>query len=141
MNDAPWWLGLGFCGTGGPMLLIGLLWGLKLSRFLAKASRTTGVVTGVVPRTSTDDSGMTSTTYAPAVRFQSPAGQQIDFVSAISGSSVPQVGAPIDVLYLPDNPQNAKVGSGWLWLGPLLFGFIGGIFGAVGVFLHFNAPG
>ena len=137
--DTPLLILIIFGAIGGLLLLVALIMWVKMIKFLGKAIKATGQVTGVVQRESRDDDGHSTILHAPAVRFQTATGQSIDFVSNVATSTVPQVGAPVEVLYAPDNPQDAKVNHGCLWLGPMLFAFIGAIMAGVGVAVYLFA--
>ncbi len=135
MNNEAQLVGIIFAGVGALGLVVWIFWSLAVKKFLSRAQKATGVITSLVPRRSSG-TGATSVTYAPAVRFQTAAGQQVDFVSRVSTSRGGEVGGSVEVLYLVDNPQQAKINRfSSLWLGPLIFGLIGGVFAAVGVAL------
>ena len=82
----------------------------------------TGVVVDV--SRSTDSDGDAS--YRPVIEFVADDGFTYTFTGRIGSSSRPRVGAAIDVLYDPADPQGAteKTFSN-LWLFPLLFGGMG----------------
>lgn len=114
---------------GTAMLAGALALAQNTHRFLARAAHAPGVVTDLIPHYSSD-----STTYAPRVRFGLPDGQQIDFVSSSSANPPAYAtGEAVDVLYLPDHPQKAKLNGYFsLWGGATIVGAMGAICFAVG---------
>lgn len=75
------------------------------------------------------------TVYDSTIVFSTADGQKITFESSVSSSNRPQVGDAVDVLYQPDDPQDARTGGAGVWLLPIVFGSIGLPFTVVGVVL------
>lgn len=75
------------------------------------------------------------------MRFQTAQGQDVHFTSNISTSARPQVGAPIEVLYLPNNPEKAKLPGCRMWVGPITTIITGGFVVGVGVAVGMFMPG
>lgn len=72
--------------------------------FLDEAQRTTGIVTGYDAQRDSD-----SVAYYPKIRFSSGSGEEIEFVSdSGSNSKSYEVGEPIEVLYRPQDPKDAR---------------------------------
>jgi hypothetical protein len=73
-------------------------------------------------------------TYAPVVNFKTTRGTEIQFVGKVATSSPRFVkGEALDILYLPDEPTNARINSFLdLWGLPLFLAPFGGIFVLVG---------
>ncbi|SHO56934.1 DUF3592 domain-containing protein [Vibrio quintilis] len=74
-------------------------------------------------------------TYYPVVSFQTTEGEMIEFKSS-TGSNPPSFsrGENVEVVYRPDLPEHAEIYSFFhLWLGPLIFGILGGLFFLTGV--------
>lgn len=116
--------------VGTAMLAGALALAQNTHRFLARAAHAPGVVQELIPHYSSD-----STTYAPRVSFRIPDGQQIDFVSSTS-SNPPgyAAGETVDVLYLPEHPQKARLNGYFsLWGGATIVGGIGAVFFAIGL--------
>jgi uncharacterized membrane protein YgdD (TMEM256/DUF423 family) len=92
--------------------------------FLATATYAEGTVIDFRESESTSD-GHTSYTYAPIIKFNVN-NTPITFIDSM-GSSDPseQVGDKVDVLYNPNDYDDAQMDKGWLnWILPLiLFGF------------------
>ncbi|HKU90636.1 MAG TPA: DUF3592 domain-containing protein [Steroidobacteraceae bacterium] len=120
-----------FLGIGVLMLSIAaLLWNHTRS-FLARAQETTGTV--VELREVRDKDGGSST-WKPVVKFTTARGRNITFAESFSSSPAPyDVGEPVTVLYLPDEPEEARIrGFGSLWLGATIVGGIGLVFTLIG---------
>lgn len=118
-----------FSLIGIGMLVGTFFWYQNIESFIAESAKAEGKVTEVVRSRSSD-----STTYKPVVQFYAPNGELIEFMSG-TGSNPPShtVGEKVEVLYLPENPHDAKINSFFsLWLGPLIVGVMGGIFFLVG---------
>lgn len=99
------------------------------STFLTEATRAVGTVVDLVRSESSD-----STTYKPVVRFIDRTGEEIEFTSS-TGSNPPSYsrGEQVEVLYLPSQPQKARIhGFFSLWGLPLIFGGLGALFFAIG---------
>ena len=116
-----------FVGLG--MLVAAFFWYSSSSDFSEKGVSTQGTVIDLVVNRSSD-----SRTYSPVVVFQNEAGKQIEFKSQV-GSSSPDYsrGDKVEVLYLPESPEQAKINSFLaLWGGPLIIGGLGSIFFLIG---------
>lgn len=120
---------------------IGLLLGAYLfyqhtQNFLKKAIRAEGEIVALIP---SEDAG----THTPQVSFQTQKGEIIDFTSNIGSSSYDEtdIGKKVTVLYLPENPQTARLQNFWnLWLNPIVLGGFSLIFltvGLIGPFIKF----
>lgn len=112
---------------------IGMLVGAFLifrstNSFLAEATKTEGTVVEIERYWSGD-----STSYRSVVQFTSQNGQAMEFVSAGSNRPSYSKGQKVEVLYLPTDPQNAKI-SGFfsLWGGSSILGGTGGVFFLIG---------
>jgi hypothetical protein len=130
--------GLIFIAFGGAGCLV-MLFGAVMIRRQAAIKRAI-VVTGVVVTNNQVYYGeKTGTRYFPSIRFQTPEGQELHFQSR-AGSATPfEVGAAIEVAYLPGRPERAWVqAGGGMCIGVLLFAF-GALFAAIGVIVHFAA--
>jgi len=131
------WVGLGVGGLGALFLLVALWWLVARMMFVSRARTATGQVIGLVQRTRRNtQTHTTSVTYAPSVRFTTAAGQEVEFVSALSSNRPRPVGSAIEVLYLEHAPHKAKARGG-LFLGPFVFLFVGAVLGGVGAFVAF----
>jgi Protein of unknown function (DUF3592) len=121
------------CLALGVVLLVGgAIFFVHTKRFVAGAERTTGTVIDLSRKTDSEG----EVAYYPVVRFTTAEGRTVEFVSS-SGSSPASKseGDRVEVLYDPDDPRDAKL-SGFfdLWLFPLAFGALGGIFVFFGLF-------
>lgn len=121
------WIGL----LAGAAMLIGALLLVQQTRsFIARAQHAAGEVVELVPRYSNN-----SSTYAPAVRFAAADGREIRFVSS-SSSNPPaySTGERVDVLYLPGEPERARINGFFsLWGGPMILGGIGAVLFVLGL--------
>jgi uncharacterized protein DUF3592 len=100
-------------------------------QFKLKASSTTGTITGYVSYQDSDG----DTLYKPEASFVTSQGENINFTSNV-GSSFrgKDIGEKVEILYMPDNPQKAKMNTGSeMWFLPGIFTGIGSVFFAVGV--------
>ncbi len=118
-----------FAAIGAAMLAGAFFWYGNTKAFIGQALRTEGTVLELVRSRSSD-----STTYHPVVHFQSQDGTPVEFTSS-SGSNPPSyaTGEKVNVLYLADAPENAKINGFFsLWGGPLVIGGIGSVFFLIG---------
>jgi hypothetical protein len=119
----------GFTVLGIGLILVALYL-LQITRtFLAEASRANGTVIELVRSRSSD-----SNTYAPVVRFVTEAGESIEFTSDTS-SNPPSYseGESVEVLYRTAAPRAARINGFFsLWLGPIIAGGLGTVFGLIG---------
>lgn len=113
---------------------IGLLIGafliyLNISGFMAEAVSAQGTVIDLVQSRSSSQRS-----YRPVVRFSTEDGQTLEFTSSF-GSNPPGYarGDSVQVLYPPDDPQQARIHSFLaLWLMPIIFAGVGGVFALIG---------
>jgi hypothetical protein len=99
------------------------------SEFIAKGIKVPGTVIDNVIGGEDND------VYFPMVQFKSRDGEERRF-TASTGSSPPMhnVGEPVEVIYDPDNPDDAQINSTFdLWFGPILCAGLGAIFTLVGI--------
>ena len=73
-------------------------------------------------------------TYLPVVEFTTPDGQRHKFKGTVASTPVEyRLEQKVSVLYNPNNPADATLNSFFeLWLLPMIFAIIGGIFALVG---------
>jgi hypothetical protein len=119
----------GLIGTG---LLIGTFaLGMNTRSFIAAAKHAEGTVTELVEKRDKDDG---SITYTPVVAFTADNGATVSFTSSFSSQPAAYaVGEKVEVLYAPDDPNDARIkGFGSLWLGPLIMGVLGLVFSGIG---------
>ena len=99
---------------------------MNARQFIAHGEHARGTVTGF--RRSR------SSYYYPVVAFKTAEGTQIEFVEN-NGSSSPAFvkGQQVEVIYMPENPNNAKINTfSDLWALPLFLAIFGTIFSLVG---------
>ncbi|AOW15721.1 hypothetical protein LPB72_06495 [Hydrogenophaga crassostreae] len=104
---------------------------MHTQRFLDRAQMAPGVVTELVVSTKK----VSSTTYKPLVRFETPSGAVIDFTSSVaSAPAAYRVGEPVTVFFDPANPSEARVNGFFeLWGIASIAGVVGTVFFLVGV--------
>ncbi|MBC8024847.1 MAG: DUF3592 domain-containing protein [Steroidobacteraceae bacterium] len=104
---------------------------LNTRSFIATAKHAPGIVTELIEKRDTDDG---SITYKPVVAFTADSGASVTFASSFSSNPPAyDVGETVDVLYAPDNPNEARIrGFGSLWLGAVILGGIGTVFTGIG---------
>lgn len=128
-------------GVGLLFLVISILVSSSMRKFVSKAQQTQGtIVDMVLSRGSSSSSTNASYTYAPVFEFRAISGQMIRVQESVS-SNPPQfqVGETVEVLYDPEDPQNARINK-WsnLYLFPTLFGVIGLLITAIGVAVGYS---
>jgi hypothetical protein len=118
-----------FTALGLVFIAISIAILLNTRSFLAKAQSAPGTVVDLIQIRGDD-----GYTYKPRVRFTSPDGAEIEFVTSYSQSPAPyDVGESVEVLFTPGNPHDARIrGFGGLWALPSIFGFMGVIFAGIG---------
>jgi len=129
MNKYRWFVYI-FLGVGSLMLFIALLLWNNSRSFLARAQATTGEV---VELREVRDSDGGSSTWKPVVHF-AVEGRDVTFAASFSSRPAPyDVGDRVPVLYLPGNPDEARIKSfSSLWLGVVILGGMGLVFSAIG---------
>lgn len=129
---------------GAFFLLIGLIAGtiavvltLDARSFYATASETDGVVVDIREDWSRDSDGKTRDTYCPIVEFTVDGSRHRFEDNVCTSSNGTSVGDTVTVAYQPGNPDKARILGGWFrrYMGPLITGPLGVIFGGVGVLL------
>jgi hypothetical protein len=115
-----------FAGMGTLFALFALGWGVWSAVFALGAQRTEGTVIRMVAPDGGDGS-------KPVVQYQVD-GETYECEGSISSSPPAySVGQKVSVLYRPDEPQKALIGSFVdRWLLPLVFGGAGSLFAAIG---------
>lgn len=98
---------------------MGLVAGIgAISAFVSTRPLAGGVTTGgtivEVKREQTTVSGRRPgmITYAPVIEFADNVGTRHRVVSSLSGGARPVVGAPVQVSYLPENPEKSRIVGG-----------------------------
>ena len=121
------------CLALGVVLLVGgAIAFVHTERFVSGSERATGTVIDLSSRTDSDGDVM----YHPVVRFTTAEGRTVQFVSGTGSSPASQSeGDSVEVLYDPDDPQDAKL-SGFfdLWLWPFALSALGVAFLVFGLF-------
>jgi hypothetical protein len=127
MNFSNWGVGR---LAGAILLFIGLIFGGVGSIFLfdVKSYADKGVeAQGQVIENIPVRSSKGGTTYTPLVLFKTQSGQEVQFEDGVSSKPPAfDIGEKVNVLYMPDNPNEAIVADG-MWLFPGIFVGIGGV--------------
>jgi hypothetical protein len=117
----------------GLLLLLAAAWSVWSTRaWIARAVEVQGAVIEMVRVRDSEDKGYL---FTPVVRFQTADGRTIEFQSGLrTNPPAYRAGQAVSVLYDPEEPQSAAIrGVLSLWLTPIIVGFIGTIFLAVGI--------
>ncbi|MDX2098999.1 MAG: DUF3592 domain-containing protein [Leptolyngbyaceae cyanobacterium bins.59] len=128
-----------------PLTGIGLLIGAfssyrNTSSFVKAASRSEGtVVDMVVVDTGVNNSSRSrsSIAYRPTIHFIDHTGEKVEFTSSV-GTNPPSYskGQKVEILYHPDEPENAQINDfGSLWGDSITLGGMGGGFLIIGMIL------
>jgi hypothetical protein len=110
-----------------PFLVIGTSEIFQAKGAADQYTRTPGSVVGndYLGITDPEDSTRTSWAYYPMVRFTSKSGQELTFTDGVGTYPAEfEIGDVVEVLYDPDQPQQAKINS-WkrIWFAPFwIFG-------------------
>jgi len=102
--------------------------------FINKATTAEGTVLELI-RVRSDD----SYTYKPRVEFNTKTGELVEFMSSTSSNPPSYTkGEKVEVLYLEDRPEKARInGTASLWLGAIIIGGLGSVFFLVGFGIFF----
>ena len=121
----PWWFYAIFIGMGLVFIAIGIVATIGSRRFLAIAAEAEG---RIVDYSENRDINDDRTMYRAVVEFTVD-GETRRFSANTSSSVKPRLGRRVNVLYNPDNPDNARIKS-WsaLWMLPTIFLAMGGVF-------------
>jgi hypothetical protein len=127
----PGFISIIFAFIGAGLLLGAIALGVSTRKFIATAKHAEGTVTELLEKRDKDDG---SITYTPVVGFIAASGANVSFTSSFSSKPAAyDVGEKVGVLYAPDDPNDARIdGFGSLWLGPLILGGLGVVFGGIG---------
>jgi Protein of unknown function (DUF3592) len=126
-----YWLPRLFAGIGLLLLAVAAVTTILTFRFVADSERADGTVVDLRESYDPEDN---TTSYYPVVRFETADGRQIRFESDASTSD--DVGDTVEVLYDPDDPEDAKLAGFFnLWGLSLIFGALGAAFTGVGGYL------
>lgn len=119
----------------GLLLLLAAAWSVWSTKtWLARTLETEGVVLEMVRVRDSDDKGYL---FFPIVRFETADGRTHEFESSLrTNPPAYRPGEAVRVVYDPAVPGAATIrGVLSLWLMPIILGFIGTIFVAIGTFM------
>ena len=118
-----------FSAIGLGMLVGSFLLYQNTASFLTNAIKAEGVVVNLVASRSSD-----STTYRPTVRFKTIEGSMVEFTSSTGSNPASYSrGEKVTVLYLPQQPDEARIDSFFsLWGGATIVGGLGSVFFLIG---------
>jgi hypothetical protein len=125
--------GIIFLAAGMGLLGVAGFFTFRTLRFLGRSVNAEGTITALVQITRSNDDqdgGNARITYAPQFSFTDAKGETVTVTSNISSSPPAfDVGDSVGVLYLPDDPEQARIDSFWqLWGVALITGGIGTMF-------------
>lgn len=143
------WFGGIWLSVGSLFLVVGLSVGIYRSNLndrLDKEGRTVeGIVLTKAIHTSSGKSGKRSSpSYRVTFQFVPREGETVRRTADVNAEAwdVLQERGPIQVTYLPDQPESHRIhGQSMEIVLPLVFGVVGGVVGSIGGFLVFNAVG
>ncbi|MEU0477209.1 DUF3592 domain-containing protein [Streptomyces olivaceus] len=112
--------GILLCGLAGVGLLVGGVYDwVRVRRLRRHGIRTTGTVVDNVRVQGSNDSGPT---WAPIVAFPDQHGYRVEFTPSLRGVGLGlPTGRQVPVVYLPHNPQAARVLTRRHMTGPVVF--------------------
>ena len=114
-----------FVVVGGALAVLGVLGLVQHRRFSARAARTQGTVVGVDQQVHRMQ-GRRRTLLHPVVRFHTASGQELTVVNPVGTTSAPSEGQPVDVLYDPDRPADARLDAATsTWFVPTVMTVVG----------------
>lgn len=124
-------IGLIFGILGAVLLGVALFFFNETTQFMNKAHHAEGVVIEF------SDFGNYAGPGKPVIRFETEEGLIIRFTSPVQSNPSPyKIEDSVEVLYLPEYPQDARInGIAEIWLFPIIFGSIGGPFFITGAVL------
>ena len=107
--------------------------------FQRTAAHATGIVTALKEETSRNKDGSTSRAFYPTIKFQTPDGKNVSFTAdtAVDVHAFPE-GQTIKVLYVPHDPQQARIDSfDSLGAGPITLAIFGAGFVIGALLIYF----
>lgn len=118
-----------------PLIVGGLVMGYGSWHLLQTGATAQGSVVDITSSTSTSRDSKTgqqtiSKFFYPTVEFKTADGKTARFTSKLGNGNQPgyEIGQSVEVLYMPDNPADAKIKSGMeLWFAPCMMILFGGI--------------
>lgn len=121
-----------FAIAGITLLAVAIWLGVSSASFVGTAVHVTGTVAELAGKESSSDNH--SIVYYPVIEFTTADGRAMRFESATgSNPSMYRQGQEVKVLYNPADPARAMIDSVMeLWFAPMLLGFIGLLFSAIG---------
>ncbi|BAX81276.1 DUF3592 domain-containing protein [Labilibaculum antarcticum] len=128
-----------FAGVGIIFLLFGMNGTWDNISFIKKSTETLGTVVDMKVKDKTDSEGVSQTYYYPVVEYTDANGAQHVLNSSMgSGRPECEIGEGIQVLYLPENPSDGKIGTfGHMWGGMLIVWILAIVFIITGFLIEF----
>jgi len=121
-------------GVGALFLVVGLITGLRIRRFLSTAVAIQGKVVGFEEQVSTDSDGDTSSSTHAQVEFETASGQKTVSTEKSQTLGGLALGSAVPVRYDPAAPRKARIAtSGRLWVSTIVLVALGAVLVIVGV--------
>jgi hypothetical protein len=120
-----------FGGVGAILLVIAGFLYFQEQNFLSKSEEATGKVTDFDLSTDSDSGN----SFCPVIEFTTKSGQPVEYHGNVC-SSPPgyKIGAAVDVVYDPQNPENVQMKSFWSeYLASFILGAVGLPFFLIGL--------
>ena len=121
-----------FCGFFVLMGVSMFCWAIEIVYSFNKLENEGIKTTGTIIEMASNGITRGSTSYSPVVRFTTKEGKEITFKSG-SGRNFRGVGAEVTVLYQPESPEEAQIGSFYeRYITPSILGVMGLVFAYLG---------
>ncbi len=119
------------------LIVLGVYFGKKSADFIENSETTIGEISSYSEKTSyqKNDDGFEEERilYQPTISYVVN-GEQYNYYSSVSSSSIPKIGKKKKIYYLTDNPSEAKLSSE-LYLLPLIFLILGVLIFSVNILI------
>lgn len=123
-----------FTLVGSLFLVIAWRAGGQTLRILKTGTKTQGIVIENALRARRTGDRTNPTARAPVVQFRTDAGDTITFYSTdYTTPARHEIGQTVDIWYLPNDPQQASLDGGEVWILPTVFGIFGAVLFLIGL--------
>jgi len=128
--------GIVMVGVGLLMIGIALFFLIRVRTFINISEKTQGTVILNLYKADSEGGGG----YTPVFEFRTLQGKKVEFSGNLQ-TNPPQfkVGQTVEVLYDPEDPEEARINRGFnLYFVPAFLGLFGLVFGGMGTFFFFK---